>query len=136
LARVDRAICRRTFFSLKTRISGAAVSSGPLGTVIALDERSTSSGVDPIFGASFQFEMPEGFRVAVKGDVGGFGAYSDLTWSAMGLLGWRFKIGSTDSTAWVGYKALGLDKETSSAAGPVNVRLVLHGPVLGMSFRF
>jgi hypothetical protein len=122
------------FTWLETKITGSTVSSGPLGTVIAVDEKASSSGVDPIFGAWFYFEMPEGFRVALKGDVGGFGAYTDLTWSAMGLLGWRFSMGGIHTTAWAGYKALSLDKE--STAGTVRINQILHGPVIGMSFRF
>jgi hypothetical protein len=54
----------------------------------------------------------------------------------MGLLGWRFRLGGVDATAWVGYKALSLEKKTSAAASVLSIRQVLHGPVIGTSFRF
>lgn len=67
------------------------------------------------------------FRAA--GDIGGFGAASDLTWQAMAGFGWRF---SENGGAFLGYRAIGTDYED----GGFTYDMVVHGPLLGLEFVF
>lgn len=120
------------YVNLSARIQGGF--SGPLGGARAIDVHKSFSGVDPIFGARLMTEIDQHWRVTLAGDVGG-GAATNLTWSASGLLGYRFQLGGVVSTFWVGYKALGIDLNTGGNL-PLRVNQVLHGPIVGSSFRF
>ena len=120
------------YINLSTRISGGR--SGPFGGPLVIDVHKTFSGVDPIFGARLTAEVDPRWRLSLAADVGG-GAATKLTWSASGLVGYRFEMGGIFSTLWVGYKALGLDLNSGGPL-PLRVNQVLHGPVVGSSFRF
>nr|WP_281720695.1 hypothetical protein [Nitrosomonas nitrosa] len=120
------------YVNMSTRIQGGF--SGPLGGARAIDANKSFSGVDPIFGARLMTEIDHRWRVTLAGDVGG-GAATNLTWSASGLLGYRFEMGGVVSTLWLGYKAQGIDLNTGGNL-PLRINQVLHGPVIGSSFRF
>ncbi|MFO0986777.1 MAG: hypothetical protein U1F37_05355 [Alphaproteobacteria bacterium] len=120
------------YVNLSTRIQGGFA--GPAGGARTIDVNKSFSGVDPIFGARLMTEIDQRWRVTLAGDVGG-GAATNLTWSASGLLGYRFEMGGVVSTLWLGYKALGIDLNTGGNL-PLRVNQVLHGPVIGSSFRF
>jgi hypothetical protein len=64
-------------------------------------------------------------------DIGGFdiGSASKLSWEVLAYLDWRF--GETTSLA-LGYRALGLDRRK----GDAQADLIMHGPLLGLIFRF
>lgn len=120
------------YTNLTTHIKGGV--SGPLGNPLAIDVKKTFSGVDPIFGARLTSEIDNRWRVTVAGDVGG-GAATKVTWSASGLVGYRFEMSGIHSTLWLGYRALGTDFDTG---GSLRFRMnqVLHGPIIGSTFRF
>ena len=72
----------------------------------------------------------------VGGDIGGFGAGSDFAWSALGLVGYRFEMLGLDSSALVGYRALGQDFDTGSGANKFKWDVTMHGPIIGLVTRF
>jgi len=94
-----------------------------------LDRKSTvtSNWADPLLGMRVRVDLPKRFSVTALGDVGGFGigSASQVTWQGIGLLGYRM---SNRWTSLAGYRALGVNRD--------GVNLVLHGPMLGMSYRF
>jgi opacity protein-like surface antigen len=84
---------------------------------------------DPIIGLRAAVNVTDRLSVSVLGDVGGFGVSSDLTWQAFGGIEYRF---ARHWSARVGYRALGIDFEKAQ----IKLDAVMHGPVLGVSFRF
>jgi hypothetical protein len=92
--------------------------------------------IDPIIGAKLVLPLAESWQLSVNGDIGGFGAASDFTWSATGLLGYDFQLGSMQSTAFLGYRAIGQDYSEGSGANEFTWDVVQHGPIIGLSMRF
>lgn len=91
---------------------------------------------DPIVGAKLVLPFGERWHLAVNGDVGGFGASSDVTWSATGVIGYDFSIGSCPATTYVGYRAIGQDYHHGSGANEFTWDVVQHGIILGLGLRF
>jgi hypothetical protein len=91
-------------------------------------EQSTS-WVDPIVGVRLGVELPDRFFLGALGDVGGFGAGSELTWQAFAGFGYRF---NPRWSVTAGYRALGLDFKR----GGFELDAIMHGPVAGIGFRF
>lgn len=60
---------------------------GPLGNHFS--PSGSASWVDPIIGARFQAELPHDFFFRAPGDIGGFGAASELTWQVSGGFGYH-----------------------------------------------
>lgn len=72
------------------------------------------------------------WEIVVGGDVGGFDAGSDFSWSAIGTIGYTFTMGSVESSIFAGYKGIADDFD----AGAFTFDLALHGPVFGWRFTF
>jgi hypothetical protein len=92
----------------------------------------TNAWVDPFVGARATLDLGPRWSLRLRGDVGGFGAGSQFTWQALGLVGYRFHIGSVPTTLFAGYRALGQD----FVAHGFTWDTVTHGPMLGLSFTF
>jgi hypothetical protein len=92
--------------------------------------------VDPFIGLRAVAELSPAWEVSLRGDIGGFGVGSDFTWQLAGLLGYRFSLFGADAKAVVGYRALSQDYKSGSGANRFKWDTTLHGPVLGLSFRF
>ena len=92
--------------------------------------------VDPFIGLRAIAELSPTWEVSLRGDIGGFGVGSDFTWQLAGLLGYRFPLFGADAKAVVGYRALSQDYTSGSGANRFKWDTTLHGPVLGLSFRF
>jgi hypothetical protein len=74
--------------------------------------------------------------LALHGDVGGFGisdSSSDLSWQAIGTLGYDFTQLFTLS---LGYRALSVDKHSGSGSSEKGANLQFHGPILGFAFHW
>jgi len=65
----------------------------------------------------------------LAGDVGGFGAGSDSTWYADGLLGYDSRLLAKKVTVWAGCRALYQDYENGCGANTFEWQMTLHGPV-------
>lgn len=100
------------------------------GTVpVKVEVDQSRSWADPIVGLRVGVPVTPKFFVTALGDVGGFGAGSDLTWQALATLGYRF------SERWsmrAGYRALSVDFKQ----GGFELDVIMHGPVVGFSYRF
>jgi hypothetical protein len=103
---------------------------------LAASRTQTRDWVDPIVGAEATINLNEQWALMFHGDVGGFGVASDLTWSAAGLVSYRFNLGSVRSSVFAGYKAIGEDYSHGSGINEFTWDTVLHGPVIGLSFMF
>jgi hypothetical protein len=96
-----------------------------------VDESASSWWIDPLVGMRVSADLCDRLGIVVAGNVGGFdvGSASKFAWEALALLDWRF--GETTSF-FLGYRGLGLDRRKSE----VEADVIMHGPVLGLIFRY
>lgn len=100
-----------------------------LGVQLEGDE----SWLDPTIGLDYKHQLNERWFIHLIGDIGGFGVSSDFTWQA-GVL--------VDYQPWkhvaivAGYRAIGTDYETGPESNEVLFDATIHGPILGVDFRF
>lgn len=85
--------------------------------------------IDPLIGIRGQADLTDKWSFRYYGDIGGFGASSDLVWQAFAGLGYDF---TTSVSGVVGYRALGVDYEKGRFA----IDTVSHGPVIGLEIRW
>jgi hypothetical protein len=108
---------------------------GAAGRFVA-DAKATSTWVDPFVGGRFSVPIVDELDVVFRGDIGGFGAGSELAWNVIGgfqyWLPWQ-PWGARTSIVAV-YKVLDFDYEASS--GGIDLDLDLRGPALGLTFDF
>lgn len=109
---------------------------GPLNLSAGRKFKGSPDWVDPIFGLRTTTEVFPKIKLLLAGDIGGFGAGSDFTWHADGLLGYDFSLFSKKSTVWAGYRALYQDYETGSGRNRFEWKMTMHGPVTGLSIHF
>ena len=94
-------------------------------------ESASSWWIDPLVGIRVSADLTERVGIVVAGNVGGFdiGSASKLSWEGLAFLDWRFG----ESTSFLlGYRGLGLDRQKGKAQADI----ILHGPLLGLLFRF
>jgi hypothetical protein len=92
--------------------------------------------IDPLVGARVGVHFSEHVFLLVSGDIGGFGVGSDLAWSLMGLLGYKWEGAGLEWAVLAGYKALSEDYTTGSGLNRFRWDVTMHGPILGFSIRF
>jgi hypothetical protein len=108
---------------------GASISGGPLGR----NPSGRQDWWDPIVGTNLSLPLGKQFSVNVRGDIGGFGVGSDLTWQAFPYVDWRFtKWGSLQ----LGYRWLYMDYETGSGSSQFKYDMLNEGPQLGFTIHF
>ncbi|MBL9136147.1 MAG: hypothetical protein JNK85_09780 [Verrucomicrobiales bacterium] len=88
---------------------------------------------DPIIGANLHFPFAKKFSFDFRGDVGGFGVGSDLTWQAFPFLTWQI---SHSFSTHLGYRLVLTDYETGSGRDRFRYDMLSHGPQVGATFRF
>jgi hypothetical protein len=74
--------------------------------------------------------MSERWNLILRGDIGGFGVGSDLTWNLVGLV--DFKPWKHVSL-FGGYRALYQDYEDGSGVNEFKFDATMHGPILGLN---
>ena len=90
--------------------------------------------IDPIVGLRAKIYFTPKFSLSLHGDVGGFGASdnsSDLSWQALGTLGYDF---NRHFALDLGYRAMSVDKDSGSGSKGMDV--ILHGFLLGLNFHW
>ncbi|WP_418648365.1 hypothetical protein ACNQFN_06860 [Thauera butanivorans] len=85
--------------------------------------------VDPVVGMRTFLPVTDRLSVQAQADIGGFGAGSDLTWSALATV--NYVLGDRLSAS-VGYKVLDVDYDHKDHIYDTR----LSGPVFGMTYRF
>ena len=99
------------------------------GLLPGLEVEQDTSWVDPVLGVRLGVNFTKAFFLTALGDVGGFGAGSDLTWQAFAGVGYRF---NPRWSVTAGYRALAVEFER----GGFELDVIMHGPVVGLGFRF
>ncbi len=99
----------------------------PGGTGFSAD--GTSTWADPIVGLRGRYYVSRAVFLNGYGDIGGFGAGSELSWQVLGGIG-------IQAARWcdvqLGYRALGF--EYDGARGKQEI--TTHGPIFGATIRF
>jgi hypothetical protein len=89
----------------------------------------TTTWADPIIGLRGRYYMSPIVFLNGYGDIGGFGAGSELSWQILGAVG-------IQAARWcdvqLGYRALGFDYES----GRAKQEITTHGPIIGATIRF
>jgi len=89
--------------------------------------------VDPLIGLNYEIPVSSRVRFTLRGDIGGFGVGSDLTWHALT----KFTYQQSDRFSWyLGYRAIAYDYEDGKGRNYQNYDLVQHGPGAGIAFAF
>lgn len=105
---------------------GTNISAGPLQLV----DQSNDS-VAPVFGGRLLYAISKKWMLSIAGDLGGFGVGNgaDLSWSLSGIVGYQI---NESLTFGVGYRYFDIDLDD----GDLDLDLQMHGPLIGMQFRF
>ena len=85
--------------------------------------------VDPIVGLKCRWELGERWSLAGYGDIGGFGAASDITYQLMGTIAYHF---NQHVALHAGYRYFAVDYERDG----FELDARMHGPIIGLSFAF
>ncbi len=103
------------------------------GDFVAEDADAGKNWVDPIVGVHAIAPLSERWWFGFRGDIGGFGVGSELTWQAYADVGFR---ASDLISVMIGYHALDVDYEGGSGMAAVELDLMISGPQLGVVFTF
>lgn len=122
-----RAAAQRRVDELKADLSRRIASelTDKAGTRVAR----TDDWWDPYAGFRARYNLSDKYYLTAKGDIGGFGVGSDLTWSAEAAFGWQV---SRSLFTEIGFRALGVDYEGDG----FKYDMVTYGPqaTLGINF--
>ena len=89
--------------------------------------------VDPVIIARAQTDLQDKWILEFRGDIGGFGIGSDLTWQVQANAGYRF---SKLVHAKVGYRLLDIDYEDGDGAERFMYDIATSGIVVKVGFNF
>lgn len=107
----------------------AVTASHPLIGSVSATHKESFGWIDPVIGARAFFSLTDKLSVQGQVDIGGFGAGSDLTWSALATVNYIF----TDTlSVSAGYKVLDVDYSDDGYVFDSR----LSGPVMGLTYRF
>ena len=98
-----------------------------------IDVSDTNTWFDPLIVIRFTAPLESNWKLGIRGDVGGFGMGSDITWQVFPFVGYRF---SNLFEISGGYRALGMDYKTGSGTDAFLYDMVIFGPQLGLVFHF
>ncbi len=103
----------------------------------ALAQSGSIDWVDPFIGARLRWQPAPGEEVALRGDVGGFGAGSKFTWQLLASYNWFLCVeGPLTLNGYLGYRALSVDYETGQGFNRYEFDVLQQGPVMGITGRF
>jgi hypothetical protein len=118
-----------SYFDLSTDVK--VTTTGPAGLVTA-KAAASADWIDPLVGLQYNVPIGDAWRFNLRGDVGGFGIGSDLTYQVLTNLRWQAseRIGFA-----FGYRLLAFDYEDGTEDGPGYQRydLVEQGPFVGVT---
>ena len=104
---------------------------------LAIARSGSVDWVDPVVGARLRHRFAPGHELAVRGDVGGFGAGSQFSWNALAAYSWDFAVRNGVTYSGVlGYRALYVDYEQGSGRNKYAYDVLTHGPILGLNIGF
>jgi hypothetical protein len=92
-----------------------------------------ASWVDPLVGLQYNVPISNAWRFNLRGDVGGFGIGSDLSYQILANVRWQ--AGDTFGVI-MGYRVIGFDYEDGHGQHYQHYDLVEQGPLVGVTISF
>jgi opacity protein-like surface antigen len=93
--------------------------------------------VDPLVGLRVRQTLASGDEFQLKGDIGGFGAGSKISWQAFGGYTHNFQFAGLNCQGMIGYRALEVDyAQAEGTPRQSGLNVVMHGPIVGVGVRF
>ena len=111
------------------------VNDPPIGEVgvRTFSSSETKTWYDPIIVTRLTTDFKEKWELQFRGDIGGFGIGSDLTWQLQGYVGYRF---SDLFLLTAGYRVIYMDFESGQAPRAFVFDMHQFGPVIKFGFNF
>jgi hypothetical protein len=92
--------------------------------------------IDPIVGLRLRHDFSGGDRLQLRADIGGFGVGSEFSWQLMAAYAHDFQWGDSVMSFAIGYRVLDVDYSTGSGLQQFTFDTTIHGPLLGLTFRW
>ncbi len=89
--------------------------------------------IDPFVGLRARLNLTKDLLLVLRGDVGGFDVGSRISWNGQVALGYYI---SRVVSVWLGYRALYVDYQSGSGLNKFAYDMTMHGPQIGVGFRF
>ena len=102
----------------------------------SISKEKTIDWWDPLVGLRLRYQPAPGQELMVRGDIGGFDVGSNLTWQALAAYSFETRLLGLDFTSYIGYRALSVDYEEGSGNKTIGLNLLVHGPIIGATFRW
>ena len=122
------------YFDLSTDLK--VTTTAPVSGAVTVRTASVdASWVDPMLGLHYSLPFRDDWRFNLRGDVGGFGIGSDLSYQVFASVHWQSSGGFG---AVFGYRLIGFDYEDGSRGSSSYQRFDLteQGPLLGITYTF
>jgi hypothetical protein len=98
-----------------------------------LRARSSADWIDPMIGLAYAVPFAGKWSYSLRGDIGGFGVGSDLSWQLLTAV----RRQNTDRFGWyLGYRAIGFDYQDGSGRNFQRYNLTQQGPLAGIAISF
>lgn len=128
---------RVTFMKVDTSFRVGVNSTLPNGQLasagIAINLDTSEQWVEPFIGLRLGADLPHGWKMSLRGDIGGFGVDgSRLSWQAVAALGYQWDLENWSISVFLGYRALKQDYSN----GYFGWDAITHGPMLGAQITF
>lgn len=128
--------------SIKLAISANGLLQFKLGPIIIrrafpdVNFSSTTERIDPIFGLRLGVQLNRRLHLTLRGDAGGFGVGSEVTWNAVAALRYKVRVWNFPVSILVGYRGLFQHTVDGEGAGEIVSKVTQHGPIIGLSVKF
>ena len=103
------------------------------GSVIDSTFSASKTWFDPLIGVRLTVPNTGKWLAAFRGDIGGFGIGSDLSWQLAPMVGYRF---SRVISSQLSYRVLFVDYQDGTDREEFRYQVTTFGPQLGLSFAF
>ncbi len=103
---------------------------------LAIADPGDKHWVDPLVGVRVRQQLASDDEFQLKGDIGGFGVGSKISWQAFGGYVHNFQFNGLNCQSMIGYRALEVDYSQGSGINQSGLNLVMHGPIVGIGLRF
>jgi len=103
---------------------------------LAVDRTGDLNWVDPLVGLRVRQRLTSDDEFQLKGDIGGFGAGSKISWQAFGGYTHNFEFNGLNCSGMIGYRALEVDYSRGGGVNQSGLNAVLQGPIVGLGVRF
>lgn len=102
----------------------------------SLSAEKTIDWWDPLVGLRVRHQPAPDQELVIKGDVGGFDVGSKFTWQVLGTYSFATKVAGLNFTSYLGYRALSIDYQQDAGDKKIGLDFLIHGPVVGLAFKW